>query len=213
MAKWKSSRDYELPDTGPHLATLVSLVEMGTHDTNYGPKEQVNLGFELSTVDSAGHPHFLRTTVNVSLGSKSKARPLFEALLGRPLSDTEEQGGLDDKALLGCICMLEVEHNTGKDGKMYANIKGAMRAMKGQQPWKTTMPQSYLSFSAFDKKVLEALPNWLQDRVTASPEFKELTAPKTANAKGEAMPQTKPEPRTAPWSEELNDELPASWGD
>jgi hypothetical protein len=143
MAKWNSGGDYELAPEGPQLSTCVSIIAMGTQDTNYGPKGQVNFGFETQETDSGGHPYMLRTTLTVSLSPKSKARPIIEALLGRPLDDQEEQGGFDDRDLLGRICVLDVEHSA--DGK-YANIKGAMRSMKGQKPWKTTMPHTYLSF-------------------------------------------------------------------
>jgi hypothetical protein len=235
MRKFRSGSDFELPEEEPQLAMLVDITELGTQQTDWGPKFRLSLCFELKEKDSNGHPFLIRTSVNLGpLTPKAKATPIFTALNGGPIDPDIE---FDPETVLGKICILGIEHATSKDGtKTYANISGTMRAKKADEPWKPVMPITCLSFDSFDKKLFESRPKWIQDQIMESEEFKELTAPRPkppagdgeagngngaaaakGSPKGKAKSKAKakakePEPRAEPWSKELDDDFPSNMG-
>jgi hypothetical protein len=116
-------------------------------------------------------------------------------MLGRTLTSAEAAGEFDDKSLLGSKCAVEVKHKD-KEGRIYANIANVARLAKGMKPPKSKTPQRYLVLDPkeFDREVLDSLPEWLQDKITSSPEYAELSAP--------------PPPPKPSIHEELDDEIP-----
>jgi hypothetical protein len=198
MKKWKTGGDYEPCPEGLHAAVVVGVYDIGTQSTAYGDRAQVVFDFELAEEDSAGHRYFKKLLLTRSLHPKSKTRAFIESILGRALTSAEAAGELDDKLLLGAKCGVEIKH-LEKEGRVYANITNVARLAKGMKPPKSKTPPRYLLLDRedFDREVLDSLPEWLQDKITSSPEYAEMLKP--------PPPPLPPKPSV---HEELDDEVP-----
>jgi hypothetical protein len=87
---------YEPPTAGAHTATLTKIADLGEQPTNYGPKPQVRLRYEVAEKDSSGRRKFVSQTLTNSLHEKSNFAKFFVEI-GRPLPD----GDVDTDALIG----------------------------------------------------------------------------------------------------------------
>lgn len=125
----------EVPPPGNHPATLIGLIDLGTHVDEYEGKEtrdhKALFCWELSgEIKADGTPHVLTQELNFmeKIGTKSKLRVMLQAWRGRPMEDGE---ALDLMALLGKGCLLNVGHKKSAKGNDYATILGISPPVKG----------------------------------------------------------------------------------
>lgn len=165
--------DFEPLEAGTHTAICTQIIDVGPQMTNFGQKDLVYLRFEIpgervEWKDSDGNDRegsaIIWANYTASLAEKAKLRQHLEAWRGLKFTD-EELGGFDMKKLLGVPCTLTVVHREGKNGKVYANVGGISKVMKGIEA-----PKAEGDLFAFDIEdhtgaEYKKLPDWLRKKV------------------------------------------------
>src|ERR1700730_17247317 len=96
-----TSNDYELLPVGTYPATCVEFVDLGTQSTNFGPKHQVRLAWEIAFRQMTnGKPFVVSRLFTFSAHEKASFRSIVEGMTGRKLDK-----GFDTKSLLGRTCL------------------------------------------------------------------------------------------------------------
>jgi hypothetical protein len=168
----------ELPPAGSHIGVCYSIVQLGTQATEFeGKRElksQIRISFELPGTRMAdGRLFVIGRTFTYSSDPRAQLRCEIESWLGRPLAN-EEFGRLDLAERLGCSAIVGVKHASGKNGD-YAQLTGILKPPQGvpeRQP--LINPAVVFSLAAFDLETYRQLPNWLQEVIARSPEYKAL---------------------------------------
>lgn len=169
---------------GTHVATLYRIMNLGTRfqmfegKTKEYPDKVIRLTFEfpdsLHKFEKDGEekelPLVIDKELNLTMGPKSKLRPLVEGMIGVQLKD-EEAYAFDLESLLGKSCLVTVAHKESK-GNMYANIISTAPLMKGMVPPKQVNPSQVFDINTCTKEEYEALPDFLKEKVNVSDEYK-----------------------------------------
>lgn len=191
----KSSNRVLAPE-GIHAARCIRIVDLGTQLSNnpdWKPSRKLNLGFELVDEpyvfdEEKGEENFVvYANYTLSLGKKSRLRPVIESWTGKKIEESFE---LDN--LLDAPCQIQIVH-TKKDDKTYANITNIMAPGKGKVTKSTNKAVSLYLDETFDQEVFDSLPEFMQDMISDSPEYQALTAP-AAPAKAPVKATTKAVP-------------------
>jgi hypothetical protein len=171
----------ELPPSGTHGAVCSLVADLGTQPGGkYPARRQVLLSFELT--DEArvdGNPFVVSRTFGFSSTAGSHLRAFLESWFGRSLT-ADDFGKMDLAERLGATCMLGIMHETRDDGRIFANISSVMAPAKGT-PTRLPPRGPAMSFSLsdrpFDRETFEALPEWIRQKIAASPEYKDIINP------------------------------------
>jgi len=104
-------------------------------------------------------------------------RKFLESWLGHFASDSVA-GEFDLKSLIDRVCMLNIVHSDGADGRTYANVDVAMPLPKSLEgtTYKRESPILYYEIGASGADELSALPEWLRKAVVSR--LKEPPKPK-----------------------------------
>src|SRR5213592_4493216 len=125
---------------GVHIGVVVDVIDRGVvHHDEFGSKPMVDVVWQLDEVDPDTRQRFLVSRrFNNSLNEKARLSPVVEALLGRAIEARERRPlGFDLETLLGKSCQVEVVHQSGKNGGIFARIEKCMRLARGMKPLKT----------------------------------------------------------------------------
>ena len=176
----KPKSTYEAVPAGTHVATLYSIVNLGTSSFEFKGEmktsTKIRLTFELPGEmrefgeDKVMKPMAISREFGFSMGKKSHLRPFVEGMLGVALHD-EEAYAFDIEDLLGRSCLLSVSH-TEKDGNVYSNINSASPLMKGMASPTGINATSLIDVNTATPEQIEALPGFLRDKIKASEEWK-----------------------------------------
>ena len=214
MSKLKvSQREKVLAPEGVHNARIVRIVELGTQPSDeWGDKFKIEISFELvdeSAVfnEEKGEQNFVvRKKYNRSLHKRSDLAKHITAITGNKF-EAGDEFEMDD--LLNQPCQVEITHS--EDGQ-YANITGIMKAAKGVKVAKAESElQSLYLDESFDQDVFDTLPEYMQDMIADTDEYKELfpdEKPKSKKSKDEDDEDEKPK-RKGRASADDEDEKPA----
>lgn len=115
---------YELPSVGFHSAVCVDYVDEGFSVTQFGEKHKIKYVFQLEEATEKGYRHTVTKWFNLSMHEKSTLRKFLGSWRGKALTDEEVNTppGFDLECVLGKPCILNIIHNEGNGGKIYANI-------------------------------------------------------------------------------------------
>lgn len=113
-------------------AVCVDVVDLGMQETPWGPKQKVELYWEIEELDPKGVRFTVRTRYTASLNEKANLRRTLEVWRGRKFTPAELKG-FDLEALIGANCQINVTHKTTDDGKTYANVTAVVPAARGQK--------------------------------------------------------------------------------
>jgi len=177
--------EVELLPTGFQLCTFYGLCDIGTQETNFGSKHQVNLGFEFPLVqrvffdDKGQQPCAVFSTETFSMYGKGNLRKRYiQPMSGRSLTDAEAED-YDISQLLGKQFVATITHSS--DGK-WANIESITplseqnKAMFGIQNINSVAqinPTYYFHLSdGFQHQNFAELPKFLRDKLMISEEGK-----------------------------------------
>lgn len=180
VAKDSGGGDYELLPEDNHTARCVQIIDIGTQESDYGAKRQCVIGWEipgeLRTYDEAEgeQPAMISKFYTLSLASKSNLRHDLESWRGKAFLP-EELAGFDLTHLLGVPCLLQVIHKTGKDGKTRAVIGNISKVPKGIEVPAQILPSRVFDMDERDMNVFAELPEWLQNKIKESNEWKTET--------------------------------------
>ncbi len=175
VASATGNKEFELPSAGAVVGRCYQVVDLGTQDTTFKgtPKKahKILLSWELAELMADGRPFSVSSRYTLSLFEQAILRQHLESWRGRSFTE-EELVGFDVKNVLGKYCLLSIVHN--KDGdKTYANVKGVMPLPKTME--KPTAVNKDLYFD-IDTGDMSALPEWLQNVVKKSDEWKAKAA-------------------------------------
>lgn len=174
--------DFEIAPEGVFLARCYKMVDVGTQTETgqFGTKEnrKVYLYWELlETADGekirmedGEQPFSIFNSYKLSMHPKANLRKHLDSWRGKKFTD-EEAAEFDITKLLDKFCLLQITHSTSKDGqKTYANVDGIMTTKK-----KVDGINEISSFSIEDPdmEVFNDLPDWLQQKIEAAPEWTE----------------------------------------
>lgn len=173
---------------GSYVARCIGVIDLGTQISNgkFGEKSahKVRITWEVFGDDDDGQP----LTVNhngvpmpltvakeytVSLHEKAALRRDLSAWRGRDFTD-EERAGFDVDKLLGVYALINVTHDVGSNGKVYANVAGIAPVPKAMASAKPAGVHALARFDIDepDMRVFDELPEWLQKRIQAAPEWR-----------------------------------------
>lgn len=167
---------------GAHIGRCYGVIDLGTHINPQNGKgfRKILLQFELPTElhtfreERGLEPFVVSREFGLSLSEKSHLRPFLEGWRGRPFT-AEELAKFDVMVLSGQPCFINVIHNV-KGDKTYANIATVMRLPKNTVCPPAVNPAVTLSLNEeFSAETFKALPEWIQKKIEASPEYKSVT--------------------------------------
>lgn len=190
--------DFEQPPTGSHSAVCVRVVDMGTQDTNFGPKRKIHIGFEIDERRQDGQRFMAFYHANLSLHQKSNLRGMLESWRGRAYQESDD---IDLAALIGAPAMLTlVESENGE----YVNIGAVSPLPKGMQPLRPAGDTVVFDCDDPDLQELSKLSERMQEKIGNSPEYRQaMTSPGTAPAE-----TTSPEGAYAEAGQDFDDDIP-----
>ena len=170
---------------GMHLARCYRVVDLGTQESTFQgttkTQHKCMIQFEVHSEDEDGNP--LKTdknepmsiskTYTVSLGENSAMRRDLAAWRGRDFTK-EELRGFELKNILGAWGMISVVQTEGNNGKTYTNIAAVMPVPPNIK--KMGLPEAHneaqmFSISNPDMELFESFSQFLQDKISASPEW------------------------------------------
>jgi hypothetical protein len=122
-----SGEEREKLSEGVHAAVLADIVDLGVMDTAFGPKEKVRFVWLTSEADSEGRTKYAFQTFTKSLHEKATLTKTVKQLTTIPTT-----GSFDLESLLGTQARLVIQHNEGKEGKVYANVASILKPEAGK---------------------------------------------------------------------------------
>jgi hypothetical protein len=204
-AKDNDTGTYDPVPEDTHMGICVGVIDLGTqHNFKFNKYERkCLLSYELPETrtqfvvdgEEIDAPRFISRRFTLSLGSNSHLRKFLRTWRGRDFTP-EELEGFVMKSLLGVAANVQVLHDSGKDGKVYANIDSCAKLLQGQV--KPT-PENDLTYFTFDDistlaevdTATESMPEWIQKLIQKSVEYSDLAkanAPPEVPA-GEGQPE------------------------
>jgi hypothetical protein len=167
---------------GSHVARCYSMIQIGTVESEYlGEKKtlhKVMIDFELpleTAIFREGEPEkpfVISKEYTLSFHEKSTLRSHLQSWRGKAFTD-EEAAKFDITKLVGATCMLNVVHKASADGtKTYANIASISPIPKGLTCPEQVNPTRILAYDSWNQDVFMSLPEWLADKISATPEYK-----------------------------------------
>ena len=172
----------KLVPAGNHIARCYGMIQIGTVEQEYmGEKKKLHkvmVDFELpmeTAVFKEGEeakPFVISKDFTLSFNEKSTLRKMLESWRGKAFTDAEA-ANFDITKLVGAPCMLNIVHKASADGnKTYANITGITPMPKGLQCPEQVNPTRLLAYDSWNQDVFMSLPEWLADKISATPEYK-----------------------------------------
>lgn len=119
-----SGKDFEPVSEGVHAAVLADVVDKGIVPTAFGDKHKVMFTFVTDEADENGSMKYVFQSFTASLHEKATLRKAVKAIQGGKDIDGSD---FDLETLIGRQVQLVVQHNEGRDGKVYANVASILK--------------------------------------------------------------------------------------
>lgn len=181
--KEKNSERILAPE-GVHQARLIRLVDCGSQYSEKFKKSsrKVRATFELVDAkhifdeDKGEQPFLIDREYTLSIGKRSNFRKDLDSWRGTKLTKAEAED-FDPDELLNSAGLVQVVHVPSADGEeTYANINSLMALPKGT---KVSEPEnevfSFWLEDKLDSSRFDEFPEFIQDKIANSPEYKALT--------------------------------------
>ena len=169
---------------GTYVGVCYRFIDMGTQKVEWQGNVKLQRKIMISwlvpeELMSDGRPFSVHKRYTWSMHEKSALRADLESWRGKAftMEDFEGPNAFNTKKLIGQPCMLTITTDT-RDGKTYTNVASVGKLMKGVKPGELTEPTVYLSLEPgeFNEETFALLKDGLKERISATPEFKELSA-------------------------------------
>jgi len=177
--KIPSGSKRQLAPEGTHNAVCVQVIDLGTQPSEkWGDKRKVQLAFQLVDEETnEGKAIVVYKRYTFSNSPKSNLMIDLKAWQGVKGGDFE----MDN--CLAKPCLVTIEHSE-TEGGTYDNITNISGVPKGTKVKKHTEPLKSLYLDdEFDKDVFESMPDFLQAKIVATPEYAALTEEKPKKGK------------------------------
>jgi hypothetical protein len=173
---------YEPIEAGSYPARCYSIVELGTiqpHNPNFAPTKKIRITWELPTVlgefmdgdVKVEKPRIISGEYTFSMHKRGKLRPTIEGWFGKSFPNDDAAYDFDLEKLIGKSCLIAVQ-NDEKDGNVYSNISGILPLPKGIKCPSAVNAPFFLSYESWDQEAFESLPQFIKDKIIATPEYK-----------------------------------------
>lgn len=169
-------------EPGTYIGLCVGIYDLGEQETTYKGRtryqNKVLFTFEFPSktveIDGEQKPRQLSRTFAVSLSQRGKLRSFLRGWRGTDFKSDTEMANYELKNLLGRSALVQVVLN---DTGEYANIEGVMQ-MPAEMPDPTTATKPLcFDMEEWDDDVFKALPDWIQEKIQNSTQYKERHAP------------------------------------
>jgi hypothetical protein len=181
-----------LVPAGTYPARVFKFMNLGARVQEYQGKPKdypdtlINISWELPTElhqFTKKHPDGTETTeekplvisreFTLSMGIKSNLRPIVEGIVGATLTD-EEAYNFDLEELIGMTSLVTISHKESKaNGKIYANVVSTAPLIRGMSVSPAVNTPIIFNVSTATEEEIEALPQFLKDKVYESDEYKD----------------------------------------
>lgn len=126
-------KDFQPAPEGLQRCVCCDVVDLGVIETKFGRKRMVYIAWQSEELRDDGKPFLIMKRYTPSLHKKANLRRDLESWRGKPFTE-EEASELDLESLLSKNCQLNIVHNTGDDGTIYANVSAIVPAARGAAP-------------------------------------------------------------------------------
>lgn len=176
----------ELLEADNYIARCYSMIILGTtYNEMFGNYQtQVLIQWELPTclieVERDGElkmlPRAQSATYTLSLSEKANLRKVLESWRGKQFT-VEELEGFDISKVVGTPCLLNVIQAENKKGVMYNKISTVSKLPKGLECPPQVNPSTLFDITDpnADLDDMTKLPEWIQERIRQSEEYKNRT--------------------------------------
>jgi len=168
-------KDRVLIPEGTYSARCIRIIDLGTQvHPKYGPKRKVNLAFELDEEDDEGNPFVAYRNFTASITPKSHLAKAIKSWTGQTIKKGER---FDLDSLLNEPCLVTIVHSEpNDDDEVYANIDSITKLPKSMKPFEPENEAFSLYLDeTFNRKQFNDLPEWLQEKIEATEEYKALS--------------------------------------
>jgi hypothetical protein len=191
------------PPAGVHIALLTQIIDWGTQADKFGGRRKVELVFELPeelhvfNEEKGEQPFIVDRKFALTISKKSALKEALEGMTGVKIDEDEIE--MEEYLLTACQLQIAIE----QDGE-YENvvIQSYMQLSKSDAKRKFAADGNVLilDLDNFDEEAFKQLPDWKQEKIKASPEYKEAAASRPApkasvkSAPAKAAPAAKAQP-------------------
>jgi hypothetical protein len=163
------------------------MIDLGTREEEIlGQKKvvhKIRITFELPTElkvfnpEKGEQPCVISKEFTLSMNEKANLRAFLTSWRGKAFTE-EEASAFDVTKLLGVPCLLNVIHKQGRKDptKVFDEIASATPMPKGMVCPPQVNPTFEFSHSEWDWEKFNGLPNFLQEKIKQSEEYKALTS-------------------------------------
>lgn len=177
---------------GTHAAVCTRLIDLGTQETQFGPKRRVQVGWEIDERREDGQRFMAFAHYTLSMHEKAALRKMLEQWRGRSFDDDEE---FFIGSVLGKGCLITLVKNGD-----YTNVSAVASLMKNMVPLQPEGPTILIDLDELDLGELDKLGDRQREKIEATPEYR------AAVGKG------RPDPKSAEYAgvheSELDDDIP-----
>ena len=184
--KGGGSSNYAPIPAGNYIARCYQMIELGTtRETILGNEKdlhKIRLTFELPTEvkvfneEKGEQPLVISKEFTLSMNEKASLRIFLKSWRGKDFTEDEAKA-FDVTKLLGVPCLLNIIHKTGKKdpSKVYDEVASVSPMPKGMICPVQVNPSVEFSISEWNQGIFNALPEFLQNKIMASHEYKART--------------------------------------
>lgn len=177
--------DRELPEDGTYPFVCIQVVDLGTQKSEkYEDQRKASFAFQLvDEQTSAGEAVVVYRKFPLKVGPKSHLGQALKSWLGVEVPRGAE---FDFDEVLGASGMLTIQQTEPDSaGKVYANIVSLVKAPKGMKIKKATEPifSLWLDEQEFDQDVFDGLPEFVQEQIKESDEYKAVQEAQASHRK------------------------------
>jgi len=179
-----SSGNYQIAPAGNHIAICTQVVLLGTIERTFEghvkKATMIRLAWELPNAlmeaepGEDAKPFTLSQDYLLSMGSKANLYKMICSWAGKALSQ-EDAKKFNIKNVLGFACMLNVIHESAKNGNTYAKIAAVTPAPQGMP---VPQPKTDLIFfnynPPFKSEAFNKLPEFVKSKIKTSDEYMRL---------------------------------------
>lgn len=127
----KSESQFEPAPEGLHLAVLTEIRDYPNEETPWGVKDRLQFRWQLEEENRQGRRHMAFMKMTNSSNEKSTLMKIVESWRGKRFASDHERETFDLDSLVGKVCQLQIVHNQGGNGRVYANVNLVAPAPKG----------------------------------------------------------------------------------
>lgn len=198
--KLKNKKKPTVPqmEAGTYPGVCVGVYAIGEQEAQWNDKtryrEELILVFEFpgETVEIEGEekPRQLSRTFTATTSERGGLRKFLKDWRGKDFKSEDEMGDFELTKLLGQSALISVTLSE----KGYANIGSAMKLPKGMPDPDTDTELLSFDVDEWDDDAFDKLPEWIQNKVKNSMQYKNDHAPDAVVDFPEEDPEDEPEP-------------------